>query len=120
MSTPEENIDDLYERLKHLVKRETPEETAARLKKENAWKEEYAQKSFEERVAYWSGDINRNMRSNGESSGDEYSWLSPAWYDEIKSFEPDIDKILAGVSARLGMMFDADRFYRAIGRQKPI
>lgn len=119
MGTSENNNDELFESLKHLLRKETEEETAARLKQEDAWKAEYSRKTFTERVEYWSGEIYRNMRWQGESTGDEYSWLSPEWYQDIKTFEPEIDGILIEVTKKLGMMFNADAFYRAIGQSRP-
>jgi hypothetical protein len=78
--------------------------------------ERYARLSYNERVNYWSGYIYQNMRWQGESTGDEYSWLSPEWYTEVKQMEPDIDKMLIDVTKKLGMMFNAGAFYHAIGK----
>lgn len=69
------------------------------VRREAFWKTEYAAKSFEERVAYWSGQIHRHMRWQTESGLDPFAGFTPAWYEEARSRDPDFDRILDAVRA---------------------
>jgi predicted AlkP superfamily phosphohydrolase/phosphomutase len=108
-----------YESIKHLVRKPTEEEREAWLQEQKEWGLKYKEMSYTERVDYWSGSIYRDMRQQGESTGNEYSWLSPKWYEEVKATEPEFDKILVDVMKRLGVMVKPDLFYHAIGQRKP-
>ena len=63
-------------------------------KADNFWKKEYKKFSFEQKVDYWAGELNRQMRWQAESGLDEYAIFTPSWYKNIKSKESSFDKIM--------------------------
>lgn len=84
----------------------------------------YVQKSlppFEDRVAYWSGQIQRGMRSQSEFGLDEYGKFTPAWYERSKRVDPEFDEILTFLFERYEAEFtyvdcDTDEILRRIGK----
>ncbi|GAA3952515.1 hypothetical protein GO495_21610 [Chitinophaga oryziterrae] len=65
-------------------------------------KEEYPKKSLEERIDYWAGLIRKNMKWQGESTGDEYDGMfTKEWFDENVEFDPEFDKIFSAVAKKL-------------------
>jgi len=86
---PHKSIKELYE---YLIKSREESE----IQKEKAL-EQYLNKSYEDRVKYWSGSLHQQMRWNGESGVDEYAVFSKAWLSEVKKYEPRIEEILDDV-----------------------
>ncbi|HLP87003.1 MAG TPA: hypothetical protein VK184_00125 [Nostocaceae cyanobacterium] len=58
------------------------------------WEGEYSQMSLEEKKGYWLSNIMLQMRFQGESGLDEYSFFTPDNYAKWRAEEPDFDQIL--------------------------
>jgi len=57
----------------------------------------YLKPTYDEKVAYWSGQLHPDMRWNGESGVDEYDVFSKEWLTSTRELEPQIDRILEDV-----------------------
>lgn len=65
-------------------------------------KEEYPKKSLEERIVYWTELIHKNMKWQGESTGDEYDGMfTKEWFDDNGRFDPEFNKIFSTVAKNL-------------------
>jgi hypothetical protein len=78
---------------KNLIERHL-EYLAEKRKSEEFWKNEYPQKTFEEKQAFWAQSIYRYMRWQGESGQDEFGVFTRENYLDWKAKEPQIDLIL--------------------------
>lgn len=86
--------------LKRMEERRAAEDAAI----EKFWKEEFPMKTLEEKISYWTGQIHREMRWQGESTGDEYgSGFTQQWFDECQKLDPDFGKIFPIVAQRLNI-----------------
>jgi hypothetical protein len=64
--------------------------------------EEYPKKSLEERIDYWTGLIDKNMKWQGESTGDEYDGMfTKEWFEENVKFDSEFDRIFSAVAKNL-------------------
>ena len=70
------------------------------------WKEEYPNKSREEKIKYWSGSLHQQMRWNGESGQDEMAIFSKEDYMHWKLKEPEIEKLLPEILKMLNISID--------------
>jgi hypothetical protein len=65
-------------------------------------KEEYPKKSLDERIDYWVDLVQKNMKWQGENTGDEYDGMfTREWFDENSSFDPAFENIFAAVAKKL-------------------
>ena len=64
---------------------------------EEFWADEYTKKTFDEKIKYWSGYLNTQMRWNGESGVDEMAVFSKESYEYWKAREPIFDELLPHV-----------------------
>lgn len=74
----------------------------ARAREEVFWRDEYARWSFERRAEHWYDLIRRAMRSQEEYGLDELSIFTPESHAAWRALEPEIDRVLDAVFARLG------------------
>lgn len=73
-------------------------EQEAQQKEEKFIKYTYPAMSLNEKIGYWSGIIHRNMRWQGESTGDEYAGMfTREWYEACLKFDPQFDQIFRDV-----------------------
>ncbi|SFE08946.1 hypothetical protein SAMN05518672_104435 [Chitinophaga sp. CF118] len=64
--------------------------------------EEYPKKSLEERIDYWTDLIYKNMKWQGEVTGDEYDGMfTKEWFDDNVRFDPEFNKIFSVVAENL-------------------
>ncbi|RKF03585.1 hypothetical protein C8N26_1975 [Tenacibaculum lutimaris] len=63
-------------------------------------KQSYIDKTFIDRVIYWSGRLHQQMRWQVESGLDPYSIYTPEWYQSTKKFETNFDKIMDEVFSK--------------------
>jgi len=69
---------------------------------EKFMKEEYPKKSLDERIVYWTELIQKNMKWQGESTGDEYDGMfTKEWFDDNVRFDPEFNKIFSAVAKNL-------------------
>ncbi len=59
--------------------------------------EAYQKMTFSQRVAFWSGSLHSQMRSQVEAGLDEYQIYSPEWHSLVLKIDPDFDKIMEEV-----------------------
>ena len=90
------NEEELNKLIKTLIEKEEYEKVNELLKNEEQkfWRTEYAKKSREEKVKYWSGMFWHDMRWNGESGVDPMAVFSKTAYISWKNREPDFDELL--------------------------
>ncbi|HEY9007692.1 MAG TPA: hypothetical protein VIM75_16245 [Ohtaekwangia sp.] len=79
-------------------------------REESFWLNEYNNYSRSKKIEYWLSNIHHGMRIQGEATGDKYSEFSKAWYNYVKSREPDFDSIFIAVTRQLGFDFDWNEY----------
>lgn len=96
---------DINKIIATLVKEKRYDEISEALREysEQFWENEYPQKSFDDKIKYWSGKFGRQIRFNGESGFDEYAVFSYKDYCNWKEHEPQIDDLLPKVLKVLGL-----------------
>jgi len=68
------------------------------------WAIEYPNKSFDEKVRYWTRSIHQFMRHDGEfGRRDRLASFNKENYEDWKSTEPLIDEILVPALVKLGL-----------------
>jgi len=78
------------------------------------WDIEYPKKSVDEKVTFWTGNIHRQMRWNGESGFDEMAIFSRKNYESWKNLEPNFDVLLPEIIKKLGSWVSSEEVYRKI------
>lgn len=69
---------------------------------EKFMKEDYPKKSLEDRITYWTEQIQKNMKWQGELNGDEYDGIfTKEWFDDNVRFDPEFNKIFTAVAKNL-------------------
>ena len=65
-------------------------------------KEEYPNKSKEEKIGYWTRLIEQNMKWQKENNGDEYDGMfTKEWFDDNIQFDPEFNSIFNIVAQNL-------------------
>jgi len=64
------------------------------------FKIKYPSLSFDDKVAFWSGSLHRQMRWQAESGLDPYAIYNAQWYNDVKKIELNIDSIMNHVFDR--------------------
>lgn len=59
------------------------------------WKEEYPQKTFEQRADYWKETMEKGMKEQEKLGLPPFSVFNKAWYDSVKEQEPEIDRLIS-------------------------
>lgn len=67
------------------------------------WKNEYPNLSREEKIKFWSGNLHRQMRWNGESGIDELEVFSSQDYTEWKSKDSNFDNLFPDIVKMLNL-----------------
>ncbi|MEM8531928.1 MAG: hypothetical protein AAGF95_13880 [Chloroflexota bacterium] len=76
---------------------------------------DYAGYTFEQKVRYWSSQINQQMRWQAESGLDPYAGFSRDWYEAVKRAEPHFDAIIdAAFEQFLSWEWDKAEYKRRI------
>jgi hypothetical protein len=89
---------------KEILKRITKQSKKDYAAVEKFKMEEYPKKSLDEKIDYWTDQIHKSMRWQGESTGDEYGdGFTQEWYDECLAFDPVFVNIFPIVVQRLNI-----------------
>lgn len=86
------------------------------------WKTLYPEKTFQEKVDWWAGKMNKTMRSYSEYCPLDASMstaFTPRWYRSAKEKEPKIDSILVEVIVNTPVAINPDVFYQSIEQPLP-
>lgn len=73
-----------------------------------AFPQQYRSWSTEQRVNYWVGRLYRMRREAGESAGDENAAFNVRLLSEMRSLEPELDRLLPLIFASLAAMEQTD------------
>ena len=76
------------------------------------WDEEYPNKTFEEKVSYWSGSIHRIIRWTNESVTSGTCTFDKNWYLSCKEQDPNFDELLPYILDKLN--YDRETFYKTL------
>lgn len=104
----------INEIIKSLIEEERYDEIPKIMENENDrfWSEIYPEKTYEQRINYWSSSLHQQMRWNGESGVDPMAVFSKNDYKSWKIKEPMIDEILVSVIKKLNL--NADEVFKEL------
>lgn len=77
------------------------------------WQEEYPNKSFDQKCAYWQKVMEKGMEEQRKGGQPVFDAFHADWYGAVKDQEPNIDAILTQLFATVWSDKDKTAFWAA-------
>ncbi len=87
-----------------------------RSEKDTFWKKIYPEYSEQEKLHFWADELLSTMRTQGETTGDEYSAFTKEWFDNMLRHEHLLPAFLVRIFRQLGNEINVALFYERVKR----